>query len=88
MNQNKLFGILDGLYAFDTGSTDSGIKDEFLRMKVIEYLESLDQEEFRIIMSNFIRDYFVSHEAIKKGYGIEDVVSFVKWLDKFMGIEI
>lgn len=66
MNQNKLFGILDGLYAFDTGSTDSGIKDEFLRMKVIEYLESLDQEEFRIIMSNFIRDYFVSHEAIKK----------------------
>ncbi|PFI14639.1 hypothetical protein [Bacillus cereus] len=88
MNQSKLFDSLDGLYAFDMGSNDSGIKDESLRNLIIEYLESLDEDAFRIKMSTFIREYFVSPEAIKKGYGIEDVASFIKWLDKFMGIEI
>ncbi|QIW17175.1 hypothetical protein [Bacillus thuringiensis] len=88
MKKEQIFNALDGIYAFDTGSTDSGIKDEVLRQQVIDYLDSLDEDEFRIILSDFIREYFVSYEAIKKGYGIEDVASFIKWLDKYMGIEL
>lgn len=88
MEQKRLFHVLDGLYAFDTGSTDSGIQDETLRQQVIDYLDTLNENEFRIVMSTFIRENFVSHEAIQKGYGIEDVAAFIKWLDRFMGIEL
>ncbi|PEM55339.1 hypothetical protein [Bacillus wiedmannii] len=88
MNQKKIFESMEGLYAFDTGSTDSGINDELLRKQIVSYLETLDDNEFRILMSTFIREYFVSHEAIENGYGIEDLVQFIKWLDEFMGIEI
>lgn len=28
VDKNKLFNSLDGLFAYDTGCTDSGIKDE------------------------------------------------------------
>lgn len=88
MEKKLIFNLLDGLYAFDTGSTDCGIQDEILRQQVIDYLDNLNEDEFRILMSNFIRESFVSHEAIQKGYGIEDVAAFIKWLDRFMGIEL
>lgn len=88
MDRTRLFDVLDGLYAYDTGSTDSGIKDENLRQEIIGYLESLDDNEFRITMSKFIREYFISDEALKKGYGIEDVAAFIKWLDRYMDIQL
>jgi len=88
MNKDRLFNSLDGLYAYDTGCTDSGINDELLREKVKTYLDSLSEEEFRVIMSTYIFEYFVGEEAIKNGYGIEDVASFIRWLNDRMGISL
>lgn len=88
MNQTKLYKSLDGLFAFDTGSVNSGINDEILREEIIDYLDSLDEDEFRIIMSTFVREHFLSDQALGKGYGIEDVKSFITWLDKYMGVQI
>jgi hypothetical protein len=84
MNQNELFDALNGLFAYDTGCTDSGVKDETLRAKVVSYLNSLSEDEFRITLSIFIREAFVSEEAINEGYGIEDVKSFIEWMDSHM----
>ena len=88
MNQDKLFDSLDGLYAYDSGSTDSGIHDEKLREEIKEHLASMDEGTFRKVMSTFIRINFVSEEAISKGYGIEDVAGFINWLRDRMGIGI
>jgi hypothetical protein len=51
---------------------DSGIHDERLRREVINYLHSLSSDDFRLIMTEFIREYFVCEEAVNQGYGIED----------------
>ncbi len=85
---NKLFTSLNGLFAYDTGSINSGIYDEFLRTEIIEYLDSLEEDEFRILLSTFVREKFLSEKALQSGYGIEDVYSFIKWLDKYMSIEL
>jgi hypothetical protein len=88
VEKEKLFKSLDGLFAYDTGAKDSGIKDEPLRENVKEYLDSLSENDFRLIMTEFIRIYFVSEEAVLNGYGIEDVSSFIGWLSEYMDIDI
>ena len=87
MKQEKLFSSLDGLFAYDAGCTDSGIKDEQLREEVINYLHSLEDDEFRITLSTYLRKYYVSEEAVEQGYGIEDVANFIEWLSDRMEID-
>lgn len=87
MTIQKLYDSMDGLFAYDTGCVDSGIRDEVLRQEVIKHLRNLDPVEFRVVLSNYVREYFISKEAIEQGYGIEDVKSFIEWLEE-MGIGI
>lgn len=84
MDKRELFQSMDSLMAYDLGATDSGIKDEDLRKRVMKHIDNLSEEEFRIVMSEYICSYFVNEEAVKNGYGIEDVVNFIRWLDLFM----
>lgn len=86
--ENDLTYSLDTLFAYDTGSTDSGIKDEQLRKKIIYDLENMDDNNFRIFISKYIRNKFLSDAALSEGYGLEDVKTFIDWLDEFMGISI
>jgi hypothetical protein len=88
VDKAKLFDSLDGLFAYDTGCTDSGIKDELLRNEVKNYLYALDENEFRLTLSKFIREYFLIDEALEKGYGVEDVKSFIDWLEREMDINL
>ena len=88
MTQEKLFDAIDGLSAYDSGCTDSGIHDELLRQRVKDCLNGFTEEEFSVTMSVYIREHFVSEEAIKQGYGIEDVAYFITWLDKSMGFSL
>ena len=88
MTELELFDALDGLYAYDSGATDSGIRDEGLKEKVKTHLEDMEDEAFRITMSMHIRECFVSEEAIKQGYGIEDVKAFIDWLDREMNCSV
>lgn len=88
MTDEKLFDSLDGLFAYDTGCTDSGIHDEALRQEVIGYLRSLSESDLRIKLSTFVRDYYLSDKALEQGYGIEDVAKFLQWLSERMGIQL
>lgn len=88
MDREKLFDSLDGLYAYDCGCINSGIYDELLRYEIKEYLTSLDSNTFRIITTEFVREYFVCEKAVKQGYGIEDIKSFIDWLDDCMDISL
>lgn len=87
MTDQELQDTLDGLYAYDTGSVDSGIHDEELRQRCIAELRSrLGPGEMapRLFLSRMIRDMWLSEEALAQGYGIEDAVGFIVWLDERM----
>lgn len=88
MDKQKLFDSFDGLFAYDTGCVDFGIKDEILREEVKVHLDNLEDEDFRLILSEFIREYFLIDEKLKQGYGIEDVNAFIEWLDTYMDISL
>ena len=88
MDKIKLYDALDGLFAYDIGCTDSGIKDENLRREVANYLGALNDKQFRLIISEFIREYYLSTAALAQGYGVEDVVEFIKWMPSYLGIDI
>lgn len=86
--QQYIYESIDRLFAYDTGAVDSGIKNKYLRDKIIEYLYNLSNDELRIFLSDFIRKRFVSPEAIAEGYGIDDVKIFIEWLDEYMNYTI
>lgn len=88
MTDEELRDALDGLYAYDQGSRDSGIHDEALRERCIKELRDRPRGEFellpRLLVSRMVRDMWLSEEALQQGYGIEDAARFIAWLDDQM----
>jgi len=78
MKDVELFDALDGLFAYDGGATDSGIKDELLRERVKKELQ-----ERETISKDLLR-FCYGHYTPDKGYGLEDIVEFIKWLENEM----
>jgi len=76
MTNAELFDALDGLFAYDTGCVDSGIKDERLRQRVKAELKKNDP---RIAL--FLKAYYLPPD-----YGEEDVAAFKEWLHEVMGV--
>ena len=72
---------LIGMFAYDTGSVDSGIHDPEMKRLCIEYLDGLRGKEQRAVLARIAREAFLSEEAIDLGYGIEDVAQFQEWLE-------
>ncbi len=91
MNTKKLFDALNSLFAYDTGSHDSGISDPLLKREVISFLKLEREKELHAIypqvLSLFIREHFLTDEQLLKGYGVEDVKSFIEWVNNELGIE-
>jgi len=86
MTDQELMDALSGLFAYDSGATDSGIHDEELRARVIEEIRS-DAGQFSLFgdrVSRLAREMFLTDEAIDEGYGLEDVQLFANWLDDYM----
>lgn len=92
MTEAELSDSLMGLFAYDLGCVDSGIKDENLRERVrLELFNDPTRSKSQIVsnrISRIVRDEFLSEEAISDGYGLEDVAEFIEWLDERMGIEL
>jgi hypothetical protein len=74
---DDLYDLIDGLFAYDGGCTDSGIKDDAAKEKVKKYLEN--NENADQMLWDFLRKY-----DPKLGYGLSDVVDFIKWLEDEM----
>lgn len=89
MTRDELIDALDGLHAYDMGCVDSGIRDEVLRARCIADLKQRaaapDAREF---FARLIRDMWLADEAIGQGYGVEDAVEFVKWLEERMDLPL
>lgn len=93
MNDKELTQALEGLFAYDIGSVDSGIHDEAVRARVVAQLRELfccrsegnELDEGTLLLSRFVRDHFLSEEALALGYSAEDVLNFLHWLAERMG---
>lgn len=77
-----------GIFAYDSGMVDSGIKNERRRAEIKAWLEDqcdIHPDRFRVVLARFIREQFLSDEALEQHYGLEDVALFFRWLDTDMG---
>lgn len=85
MTEGELTDALIGIYAYDTGGTDSGIKNEDLRAKCLQALRDAPRRPGELvaqrIIGRMVRELFLTEEALEQGYGIEDAVKFAHWLD-------
>ena len=77
----QLWDALEAIYAYDIGSTDSGVHDELLRRQCIEKIEKMTDDELRLSLSRFCREAYLSEEALTYGYGVEDAAEFYRWID-------
>ena len=80
MTYEEFKDALDGLFAYDSGCTDSGIHDEGLRARCIQHFESLKPDEQRHLLGKLTVDMWLSEEAMKQGYGAEDAKRFLEWV--------
>jgi hypothetical protein len=84
MMDDPLFDQLEAIHAYDTGSTDSGVHDEQLRARLVAELVELnpwENAEARRRLSVWVREAYLSEEAMVKGYGWEDALEFLTWID-------
>lgn len=85
MDPDELRRSLDGLFAYDSGATDSGTHDERLRERVIAELAFHRQfPTWRAYLARLAREMWLSEEAIEQGYGCEDAARFLEWLEDRM----
>ena len=76
---------VDGIFAYDTGATDSGIQDEALRAQVAKVLAGPDAMAW---LSRYAREAFLSDAALAQGYSIEDVSALIQWLSDRMEFDL
>ena len=70
--------LMIGFFAYDTGSTDSGIHDEVAKEGLFNRMHK--EHGIPKIVTEYAK-YLLSEEGEKIGYTIEDVKDFIDWLD-------
>ena len=76
-----LLDAIDALVSYDQGARDAGTHDADLRQAVVSYLRQLDDQTRREVLAKYARR-FLTDEAIRAGYGLNDVANFVEWLSE------
>jgi len=81
MDKRLLFAGLDGLFAYDTGAVDSGIHDDLLKERIKVYLiaECKSNSAYPEILNEFLKEYY-----LHPPYTLEDVKSFIEWVDELL----
>lgn len=76
-----LLDAIDALLAFDGGALDSGTSDPDLRAAVLSHLRQMDVAPRQKLLAQYARR-FLTDEAIREGYGLNDVAKFIEWLSE------
>jgi len=82
MTDEELYDAMEGLFAYDTGSIDSGIHNNELKRLVLERLHAMDDRTTRYTLGRFMRDRYLTEESMDRGYGPEDICAFITWLSE------
>jgi hypothetical protein len=62
-----------------------GHSNDVMLASLKDHIEDLDGDErlgFERELGRFLRDKYLSEEAIAKGYGLEDFMGFMQWMDR------
>lgn len=78
---DPLFDQLEAIHAYDVGAVDSGVHDEVPRRRLKEELFSLPEDELRLRLSRWVREAYLSDAGLESGYGWEDALEFLRWVD-------
>ncbi len=78
---DDIFDPMVGIYAYDTGCVDSGVRDEVLRKRLADRIDAMPDDELRLRLSRWLRDEFLSDDRLADGYGWEDAMKFCQWID-------
>lgn len=85
MTVAEILTELVGHYAYDGGATDSGVSDP----KRLAELRALwrtaveaDLDDYQMAEALWVREYWLSDEALKAGYRVEDVLGFCRWMEE------
>lgn len=73
--QKVILDRLDGLYAWDSGCLDSGIKDDTFKASVVK------RDDIDILLLALVKQYSESPRTI------EDVVTVVRWIQDDLGVD-
>lgn len=87
MTDEELFDAIDGLHAYDDGATDSGIRDEALRQRVIEELRADAASVPNSLVGPRLMRFVRTHYYLEP-YTLEDVAGFIEWLAERMELDI
>jgi len=90
MTYDDVFDAMVGFFAYDTGCISSGIHDEVLKRRVREFLKEENRKPenslryYPKFLDAGVAEEFLSEEARKQEFGIEDVKQFINWIDDEM----
>ncbi len=82
MNVGDILEELVGYYSYESGATDSGVKDDRRRDELAKMWRTcLEADNYRHKEALWFREYWLSDERIEQGYSVECVVRFFHWLE-------
>jgi hypothetical protein len=88
--EREKYGQLCGLFAYDTGCVDSGVKDDVLKAHLQTWLHEQSEahpDKQRIFLARCVQAW-VTEEMIALRYGAEDVAKWFRWLADEMGFDL
>jgi hypothetical protein len=80
MTIDEILTELEGHYAHDAGDVDSGVHDTARRAELADAFDAFGMDEQRIGVAVWVREAYLSDEALAQGYGDEDALKFLEWL--------
>lgn len=81
-----IFDTIDGLFAYYSGATDSGLSDAKKQSELKKYLND-DLDRANILLGNYVREHFFKNDETINNYGLESLKEFYNWLSEKMGID-
>ena len=70
--------LMDGIFAFDTGCSSSGIKDDSAKTKF------RGDAEYSFKIANALLKQYMANDD----YSIEDAKCFIEWFERELGFDI
>jgi hypothetical protein len=71
--------VLVRFHSWDFGDRGHGLCDQTLRAELAQLIDAADLADVRVTLGRFVREEFLSEDALDAGYGPEDALDFLNW---------
>ena len=81
MDEQEIWAALERVHNADPRELYGDEELEALHRRCRQRVEEMSRTELRLSLSRYVRDHMLSEEALARGKGWEDVLSFLDWVD-------